>query len=445
MTPIPIFDDLEVLKSFTGPNMVKARPPKVSYPKKIEGGVLDDYRASLDFLTAYSASEETFKAYRREVDRFLIWLWNIKLMTLPQVTRHEAEAYLDFCKNPPMEWRSLEHARRFIEKGGLRVPNESWRPFVVKTPKAVRKAGKEPSLEDWAQSSASFRATLRILRTFFQHLVDRDHISKNAFAQLKSKYRSATSQQRQHIVRRLTYTQVKALFQALGAQSKELNDDQYERILFILSCMVGMYLRISEIAATGERQPTHGHFYRSIHEVDGQTTKSWWFSVLGKGNKQREIPVSDEVMEALARYRSHLGLPALPTGHETLPLFPKLRGSGGVTSTRHVRYLLQQVFDEAHQLLIDEGKVDEAQALQSCTVHWLRHTGISIDVMNRPMAHVRDSAGHSSLSVTGLYIDNDPLESYLTAKNTHLLPQFADEARLGVSSGGAKPPTTEEE
>ncbi len=429
MPPLAIFDDLEVLKGFAGRNMVKAFAPRGTHPDDMTDAVTEDYRVSLDFLMAYSASPETFKAYRREVDRFLLWLWNIKKVSLVEVTRHDIESFFEFCKNPPLDWRDTEVKRRFIEENGFRKPNPSWRPFVVQTPKSIRKMGKEASVEDWSQSSAAFKAMLRILRAFCQFLVDQDYIPKNPVAQLKSKYRNAASQQRQSIVRRLTRAQVEALFEALGKRSRDLSDDHYERLLFMLSCIVGMYLRISEIASTGERQPTHGHFYQMMHEVDGVPAKSWWFSVLGKGNKKREIPVSDELIAALSRYRVAQGLPRLPVGHEKQPLFKKLIGKGGITSTRHVRYLMQEIFDNAHHLLIERGNEDEARALQTCTVHWLRHTGISMDVMNRPMAHVRDSAGHSSLSVTGLYIDNDPMESYLTAKSAHLLPDIADRAR----------------
>lgn len=429
MTPLPIFDDVEFLKAFSGRNMAKAFPPAGSYPKASAETAAEDYRASLDFLLAFSKSPETFKAYRREVDRFLIWLWNVRKMALSDITRHDIEDYLDFCKNPPRDWRDIEIKRRFITENGVRKPNPDWRPYVVQIPKAIRKSGKEISLDDWSQSNASFKATLRILRAYCQFLVDHDYLDKNPVAQLKSKYQDAASEQRKVMVRRLTYTQVKVLFEALGKNSREISDEQYERLLFILSCLVGMYLRISEIASSGARQPTHGHFKQLIHEIDGVVTKSWWFSVLGKGNKQRDIPVSDEVMKALARYRVSMGLPPLPTAHETQPLFPKMIGKGGITSTRHVRMMLQGIFDQAYRLLVDQGKADEAQSLQTCTVHWLRHTGISIDVMKRPLAHVRDSAGHSSLAVTGIYIDNDPLEAYLTAKSSHLLPDVADQAR----------------
>jgi integrase len=41
----------------------------------------------------------------------------------------------------------------------------------------------------------------------------------------------------------------------------------------------------------------------------------WWFRTIGKGNKERSIPVSDALLKALKRYRKTLDLPALPYPH----------------------------------------------------------------------------------------------------------------------------------
>ena len=63
-----------------------------------------------------------------------------------------------------------------------------------------------------------------------------------------------------------------------------------------------------------------------------------------------------------------------------------------------------------------DGFAEEAQNLQSATVHWLRHTGISDDVKIRPRDHVRDDAGHSSSVTTDRYIDVDLRERHASAK-----------------------------
>ena len=87
------------------------------------------------------------------------------------------------------------------------------------------------------------------------------------------------------------------------------------------------------------------------------------------------------------------------------PLIPKAIGKGPIKSTRAIRNIAQTCFDKAVENLLKEKKLEEAEMLQSATVHWLRHTGISDDVKVRPREHVRDDAGHSSGAITDRYID----------------------------------------
>lgn len=59
--------------------------------------------------------------------------------------------------------------------------------------------------------------------------------------------------------------------------------------------------------------------------------------------------------------------------------------------------------------------------LQTATVHWLRHTGISDDVKHRPREHVRDDAGHNSGATTDKYIDVELQERHRSAKKKSLV------------------------
>ena len=105
---------------------------------------------------------------------------------------------------------------------------------------------------------------------------------------------------------------------------------------------------------------------------------------VGKGNKERDVSVSDAMLIALRRFRSFLGQTPLPLPGEATPLVPKVRGRGGITSTRQIRFIVQECFDLAVERLRAQGEPEEADALQAATVHWLRHTGISEDVKSRP-------------------------------------------------------------
>ena len=87
-----------------------------------------------------------------------------------------------------------------------------------------------------------------------------------------------------------------------------------------------------------------------------------------------------------------------------------------MSSTTHIRSIVQGCFDQAIQRLADKEQREEAEAMMDATVHWLRHTGISDDVKIRPREHVRDDAGHSSGAITDKYIDIELKERHKSAK-----------------------------
>lgn len=99
-----------------------------------------------------------------------------------------------------------------------------------------------------------------------------------------------------------------------------------------------------------------------------------------------------------------------------------------MTSTRHIRTIVQECFDHAKVRLEKDNLKEEAEQLMATTVHWLRHTGISEDVKIRPREHVRDDAGHSSSAITDKYIDVELRERHHSAKKKQITPAgFAEE------------------
>ena len=177
-----------------------------------------------------------------------------------------------------------------------------------------------------------------------------------------------------------------------------------------MNALFAMYLRISELVETPRWAPQMGHFQP---DLEG----NWWFTTVGKGNKEREVSVSDEMLVALKRYRRSRSLNPLPTPGELSPLVHKTRGKGGITSTRQIRSIVQKCFDLAEEALRKQGMPEEAERLSSATVHWLRHTGISEDVKSRPREHVRDDAGHGSSAITDRYIDVERAERHASARH----------------------------
>ena len=175
-----------------------------------------------------------------------------------------------------------------------------------------------------------------------------------------------------------------------------------------------MYLRISELTENIRHTPAMNDFAKDHHN-------DWWFTTVGKGNKERKIAVSPPILNALKRWRAHLKLsPVLPLANDTSPLLPKLRGSGGMSDTSHIRKIVQICFDEAIFHLRQKKLGNDAEELSQATVHWLRHTGISDDVKIRPREHVRDDASHSSGAITDKYIDVEMRERHRSAKKKQI-------------------------
>ena len=370
-----------------------------------------DFNAVINFLKIYDGNTATFESYRRELERLLQWTWLIEKKSMLDLSRKDIENYIQFCLKPPTTWIGKKRVARFIDQDDMRIPNPEWLPFVVKVSKRAHKNAEVPKKSDYQMSQSSIRALFAVLGSFYDHLLLEEKIDRNPIALIRQKSRYLQKKQQQKQVIRLSDEQWQACLKT-AEQMTDNNPNLHERTLFIITAMYLMYLRISEFVATDRWVPLMNHFYR---DSDGQ----WWFKVLGKGNKLRTIAVSDAMLSALSRYREALGYSPLPSPSENTPLIPKTKGKGPVESTRQIRRMIQTCFDKATLILRGKKYFDEADALETATVHWLRHTGISDDVnkRGRPIMHVRDDAGHASIVTTEGYSDVEMKDRYRSAKD----------------------------
>ncbi len=367
-----------------------------------------DFTVAQLFLKAYDGSKATFNAYRREVERLLQWAHLIQKKSILILKREDIESYIAFCQNPPQQWIGIKKVPRFLNKEGFRIANKNWRPFVVTVSKALQK--QQPiSIGDYELSQSALRDIFAILSSFYQFLIQEEQIEYNPVQMIKQKSKFIRKKQGKDKIRRLSNTQWQYVL-ATTEQLANKKPHQHERTLFILSILFSLYLRISELAESARWAPTMNDFWQ---DQDGD----WWFTTVGKGNKERQISVSDSMLDALKRWRVFLGLAPLPSVNDNSPLLPKLTGKGGITSTTYIRELVQLCFDLATDKLRSEGLTEDADNLSQATVHWLRHTGISEDVKHRPREHVRDDAGHSSSAITDRYIDIELKARHQSAKH----------------------------
>lgn len=400
---LPLFDSLHHLHE----NQRNVKLPDLQFQ--------DDFSHSLNFLKSYAGSLGTFNSYRREVERLLQWCWQIQKITLKDLKREHIEQFIRFCQHPPTEWIGLKKVPRFILVDGARQPNPLWKPFVVTVGKLERKQGKQPAVEQFHLSQGATQEIFAILSTFFNFLITEEYLFLNPVALVRQKSKFIRKRQQHTPVRRLSLEQWETVLRVAEDLAAE-NPKKHERTCFILSLLFGMYLRISELTATERWIPTMNDFFRDSNGY-------WWFTTVGKGNKERQIAVSEAVLESLMRWRRFLEFSPLPSPTDNYPLLPKIRGKGPMSDTVPIRRIVQYCFDRAAELLRAENKIEEAYHLSAATVHWLRHTGISEDVKIRPREHVRDDAGHSSSATTDRYIDIELQERYESAQKKKLTPQ----------------------
>ena len=404
--PQPLFDQPEYLE----------QPHTASLNDYLNATGIDsiheEFNLCRQFLLDYRHSPDTFNAYRRDLERLCQWAWHIQAQPLCLLTRNNILAYIAFAQSPPAHWISHASAARFITRDQTRRPNPKWRPFLKRAAKVDHQKGTLPQHAPYRMTDATLRALFANISSFYTFLQQEQRIQYHPVQSIRQKNRFLKKTQVTRMARTLSPLQWKMVLTC--TQEAARTQPEFERHLFVLSMFYLLGLRISELVPTHRHTPSMSDFFKDTHN-------RWWFVTLGKGNKEREIAVPKQLLEALIRYRSYLKLSTrLPVRGETTPLIPKYNTLNSI-GLRQLRHTVQASFDLATEALTQQGEIDEADALCAATTHWLRHTAISADVQHRPREHVRDDAGHDNLSTTDRYIDTERQARHASAEHKTLL------------------------
>ncbi|MBE0370160.1 tyrosine-type recombinase/integrase [Pseudoalteromonas aurantia] len=345
---------------------------------------LEDIEFLYQFLYVYGRkSEATFNRFRNELERFYLWSWNFKQMSVFDLRREDIEAYVEFVVDPDSNWVSNSVQWRFKDKQGVRCVNIAWRPFVYK----------ENGL-----SQQTFAAMFTALNVFYKFAILEEKTFANFVPVVKKNSPYLITESQIKLPDTLSNLQWEYVF----GVTRDYCDakPELERNLFVLACLKGLYLRISELSERPQWSPVMSHFWQ---DPDG----FWYIRVMGKGNKLRDVTLSEDFIVYLRRYREYRGLPALPRVDEPSPIVHKLRGQGGM-NVRQIRRIVQQSFDLAIESLNQDGFSDESEQLKAATAHWLRHTGATHDAQHRPLKHLSEDLGHAKIATTDqIYIQTN--------------------------------------
>ena len=334
----------------------------------------NDVDAIKAWLARFIDTKTTFDNYRKEAERLLLWSTVQLQKPLSSLTHEDLLIYQHFLADP-------QPATRWVMRDGRKFARShpEWRPF----------AG--------SLSPSSQRQAFIILNTLFSWLVNAGYLAGNPLSLSRQRTRKAKPRVTRYLEEDL-WTEVKGTIDAMPRET-EREREHYLRTRWLFSLLYLCGLRISEVVGN-----TMGGFF-CRRDKDGE--ERWWLEIVGKGNKTRIVPATNELMVELARYRREKGLSPFPLHTEDIPLLLPIGTQQRHMTRGAVHALVKQVFSETANRLRLRGADFEplAARVDVASAHWLRHTaGSHMANSNVDLRHVRDNLGHESISTTSGYL-----------------------------------------
>jgi len=120
-------------------------------------------------------------------------------------------------------------------------------------------------------SGSALKVMFSVLSSFYNYLLQEQVVQVNPFALIRQKSKFLQKQNKAHVIRRLSNQQWETVIKV--ARDKASQNLSHERTVFILSCLYGMYLRISELVAGSRWTPTMDNFKDNGHSSGAITDK----------------------------------------------------------------------------------------------------------------------------------------------------------------------------
>ncbi len=364
---------------------------QVDYNKELGSALIsakNDAEAISVFLSEFKDSPETLRSYSKEIERLLLWCIHVAKVNISSLRRDHLLEYQSFLKHPtPKKLWCAPSARRQNKDGSI---NENWRPFVK------------------GLGNSSINKALTILDSFFNYLVQSNYLIGNPLA-VDRRRKKRNKSKNKIIDRYLELDEINAVLQSLSEHL--INDDKQKfqviRARYIVLLLFYTGLRIAE--AANNRM---GNFL--------QRENNWFLRVTGKGKKVREIPVPDDLLNALGEFRFNIGLPSsVPKFREKTPLIP-MQNLKQPISTRRIDQILRWAFDlGSAQFEPDEPR--KASKLRAASAHWLRHSYVTYLLESgAPLKVAQENAGHSDVGTTMHYRHVAQTDRHAATRNLSL-------------------------
>ncbi|KUZ76874.1 tyrosine-type recombinase/integrase, partial [Burkholderia ubonensis] len=371
-------------------------------------GAAHDLDAVRAYLHRYDDRPATQRAYTRELERLVLWCVAERGVAMSSMRVEDCEAYKAFLAAPGERFTGPPVART----------SARWRPFA---PNGL--------------SPESQRYAVRAIRAAFTWLVAVRYLAGNPWAAVTDP--SAVKRVRKLQVERALPLDLWTRVRATLAERGELlgpSGPRWRAARALLLVMGDGGLRIAEAAAVTRAALVW-------LPADDDTPASWLLEVIGKGNKQRYVPISDECVDALrAHWRDRgqdfnavdaagplvapLVIPPTPRAREKFGEPADVDGQTANTalggySVRGARGLTQWAIAQLLEVMPDLSEADRRK-LAGTSPHAFRHTvgtqmlaaGVALEVVQRTL-------GHASLGTTSIYVSPEEARMRREAAKYH--------------------------
>ena len=161
---------------------------------------------------------------------------------------------------------------------------------------------------------------------------------------------------------------------------------------WLFRLLYGASLRVSEVAQAKSSDLM-------------QRRGKWWLLVVGKGGTEGDVPISEQLITDLARYRLFYGLSAMPSVLENTPLVMSVAGRTDKFLTPTAVYLVvKEVFLRA-ATFIETSNPSGASTLRRASTHWLRHTSATHQAdAGNDIRYIQKNLRHASIETTAIYL-----------------------------------------
>ena len=324
----------------------------------------DDLQALQAWLAQHPPASHTWRAYRREAERFLLWAVFERGKALSSLDSADCSAFRHFLAAPGADWVSPRHVPRWSER---------WRPL---------EAGLSP---------ASLATALRIVKNLCGWLMRQRHLDTDPWDGVEATGPTASPAPRSLRDRDWALLQQWLASRAPGPSADRLH------ALIALACHTG--LRESELAAARS-----GSLRQAVH-ADGRPRWSLQVDV-GPGHAApRVIDLPDATARQL---RDHLmRTRVLGSGADSevdRPLFAHRADPGRALTPGRIYTLIKR----ALSLCADSVEPHDPAAatrLRKASTHWLRHThAMRLVAEGAPLAELQRRLGHRSPASSVTYL-----------------------------------------